>query len=187
MTLTSKFYVYRFLDMFDHVIYIGRTNDLYRRMTYEHFSTYGHLPQQCYDDCETIEFMELSSHSEMKVFELYLINKYNPRYNIMENRNDNFTFNLEEHWTEYKNNDIITKKEYKVYNYIVMQSDVGWTRTITTANILSEGLKIKNKATLWRLLESLERKGYISILKTGNTLIITHTLRNLEFPKEECQ
>ncbi|AGI11802.1 hypothetical protein X915_gp119 [Bacillus phage vB_BanS-Tsamsa] len=181
--MTSKFYVYRFLDVLGTVLYIGRTNDLKRRLENEHFSKYGHLPKECYDKCATIEFMEFDSESEMKVYELYLINRYSPQYNVMENRNDNFTFILKEDWTKVKNNDIINKKEYKIYSYIVMHSDVGKFRTTTTLTALAEGLKMKHKDKLWKLLESLQRKGYIYVQQLGMTLIISHTLRDLEFPK----
>lgn len=181
--MTSKFYVYRFLDVLGTVLYIGRTNDLKRRLEQEHFSKYGHLPKECYDKCKTIEFMEFDSESEMKVYELYLINRYSPQYNVMENRNDNFTFSLEEHWTKVKNNDIMNKKEYKIYSYIVMHSEVGKFQAITTLTALAEGLKMKHEDKLWKLLESLERKGYIRMQQMGILLIINHTLRDLEFPK----
>ncbi|UGO50977.1 GIY-YIG nuclease family protein [Bacillus phage vB_BanS_Nate] len=185
--MMTKFYVYRFLNKLNEVIYVGRTNNLKRRMTYEHFSKYGHLPQQCYQECGTVEFMEIESETEMKIYELYLINKYNPKYNVIENKNDDFTFNLEEHWTEYKNNDIISKKEYKVYSYIIMHSEVGKSQMITTLTALAEGLKMRHEDKLWKLLESLERKGYIRMQQMGILLIINHTMRDLEFPKEECQ
>jgi len=129
--------------------------------------------------------MELQSESEMKVYELYLINKYSPKYNTMENRNDDFNFILEELWTEAKDNDIMTKKEYKLYSFIVMHSDVGLWRTTTNIDVLADGIKIKDRGTVQRMLESLARKSYIRVRPYGRKLIISHTLRNIKFPKEE--
>lgn len=182
--MSNKFYVYRFLNDNGEVIYIGRTNDLQRRLETEHFSEYGHLSKECYRECKTIEFMELDSKSEMKVYELYLINRYSPKYNVMENRNDDFTFILKEHWTKYKNNDIMSKKEYKIYNYIVMNCDAGtWCMRIDIDSLAS-GLKMKDKKYLFRILESLSKKSYIQLRVYGNNLTICHSLRELKLPKE---
>jgi len=181
----NSFYVYRFLNKHDDVIYIGRTNNLKRRLEQEHFSKEGHLPRECYDECAVVEYMELQSESEMKIYELYLINKYSPRYNVMEKRSDNFNFILEELWTKVKDNDTMTKKEYKLYAFIVMHSDVGYWRTTTDIDALADGIKIKNRDTVMRMLESLARKGYIRLEQIGKKLVIPHTLRNIKFPKEE--
>ncbi|UUV46551.1 nucleotide excision repair endonuclease [Bacillus phage vB_BanS-Thrax3] len=181
----NSFYVYRFLNKFNQVIYIGRTNNLKRRLEQEHFSKEGHLPRECYDECAVVEYMELSSESEMKIYELYLINKYNPRYNVMENRNDDFKFILEEQWTKVKDNDIMTKKEYKLYSFIVINSDVGYWRTTTDIDTLADGIKIKNRDTVTRMLESLARKSYIRVRYYGRKIVISHTLRDIKFPKEE--
>lgn len=181
--MKDKFYVYRFLDKDDQIIYIGRTNNLERRLTQEHFTSYGHLPKKCYDDCETIEYMEFEAEGEMKIFELYFINKFSPKYNVMENRNENFTFSLEEHWTEYKNNDIISKKEYKVYNYIIMTSAEFYCKTKLYINHASKDLKLK-ELHVHRILLSLEKKGYIKFEQYGRYFLISHSLRPLKFPKE---
>ncbi|AKQ08417.1 hypothetical protein PQE66_gp102 [Bacillus phage PBC2] len=181
----NGFFIYRFLSKHGEVIYIGRTNNLERRIMQEHFTKNGHLPKECYDECKEVEYMELSSESEMKIYELYLINKYNPRYNIMENRNDDFKFILEEQWTKVKDNDIMTKKEYKLYSFIVINSDVGYWKTTTDIDTLADGIKIKNRDTVTRMLESLMRKGYIRFEKHGRKLVIPHTLRSIKFPKEE--
>lgn len=180
----DKFYVYRFLDKDDNTIYIGRTKNLERRLTQEHFTSYGHLSKNCYDECESIEYMEFDVETEMKIYELYFINYYNPKYNVMENKNDNFTFSLEEHWTEYKNNDIISKKEYKVYNYIIMTSENYHCRTELYLNHASKDLKLK-ELHVHRILLSLEKKGYIGLEQYGRYFRITHSLRDLKFPKED--
>lgn len=103
----------------------------------------------------------------------------------MENRSDEFNFILKELWTTAKDNDIMTKKEYKLYSFIVMHSDVGYWRTTTDIDALADGIKIKDRGTVQRILESLARKGYIRFEKIGKKLVIPHTLRNIKFPKEE--
>ncbi len=39
-----SFYLYRFIDEKGNVIYIGRTNDIKRRILREHFTEKTHLP-----------------------------------------------------------------------------------------------------------------------------------------------
>lgn len=42
-----SFYLYRFVDVEEKNIYIGRTYDIKRRMPKEHFTVNTHLPKQC--------------------------------------------------------------------------------------------------------------------------------------------
>ncbi|UUV47072.1 nucleotide excision repair endonuclease [Bacillus phage vB_BanS-Thrax5] len=182
--MKNKFYVYRFLDKDDNTIYIGRTNNLERRLTQEHFSRHGHLPVECYRECHSIEYMEFDSETEMKIYEVYCINIHNPKYNVIENKNDDFTFSLKEHWTKFKINDIISKKEYKVYNYIIMTSEHYHCRTELYLNHASRDLKLK-ELHVHRILLSLEKKGYIGLEQYGRYFRITHSLRDLKFPKED--
>jgi hypothetical protein len=50
---------------------------------------------------------------------------------------------------------------------------------------MAKDLKLKPDNT-FRILESLENKGYISIEQYGMLLRITHSLKDLKLPKEEC-
>ena len=47
-----SFCLYRFMDIDGKIIYIGRTNDIERRILKEHFTDNTHLPNQCYLETE---------------------------------------------------------------------------------------------------------------------------------------
>lgn len=80
--MDSKFYIYRFLDEDDSILYIGRTNDIYRRILKEHFTSLGHLPFKCYQSIEKVQYAEFENESEEVAYEAILINKLKPKYNI---------------------------------------------------------------------------------------------------------
>lgn len=49
------YYVYRFLDKANQIVYIGKTGHLEKRIT-EHFSKQGHLTEEQYKQVEKIEY-----------------------------------------------------------------------------------------------------------------------------------
>ncbi len=74
------FYLYRFIDEQGNVIYIGRTNDIRRRILREHFTEKTHLPNQCYLETKKIEYVEIVESEEV-AYEAILINEIRPKYN----------------------------------------------------------------------------------------------------------
>lgn len=83
-------YVYYFVDYNDEIIYVGRTNNLSRRMK-EHFKN-GHLGKECYEEVKDIMYAETNdSKYDTEICETLLINKYKPKYNkekvFLENEN----------------------------------------------------------------------------------------------------
>ena len=73
-------YVYYFLNYDDEIIYVGRTNDIKRRMK-EHFVK-GHLDKSCYEEVNKIMFAKVNdSKYDTEICETLLINKYKPKYN----------------------------------------------------------------------------------------------------------
>lgn len=86
----SKFYLYRFVDKKGNIIYIGRTNDIRRRIIKEHFTSNTHLPNQCYLDTAKVEYTEIINESEEVAYEAVLINQIKPKYNTQFNDNANF-------------------------------------------------------------------------------------------------
>ena len=82
-------YVYRFKNLKDEIIYIGKTEDLKSRL-----DNHNHLPIECYDEINTIEYSIFNNSDEMSIYERYLINIYNPKYNIQYKNNSKFTFEL---------------------------------------------------------------------------------------------
>lgn len=79
--MQEKYYLYRFLDDNKNVLYIGRTNNIYRRIVTEHFTTNTHLRNECYFQTKSVEFAEFDNESEQVAYEAILINKEKPRYN----------------------------------------------------------------------------------------------------------
>lgn len=100
MNIENNFYVYKFIDKENNVLYIGKTNNLKNRME-EHFGSTGHLDNQCYNSTDKILYIELNNEDEMSIYERYLINKISPIYNKKHNNNSKFSFELPElEWKE---------------------------------------------------------------------------------------
>lgn len=108
-------YIYRFINFENEIIYIGKTKHLEKRLN-THFSNKGHLPDKCYLECERIDTLKVETEIEMDIYEIYLINKYNPKYNILSNYKEKISMNLEvnENWTECIEFDLIKNR----YRYI---------------------------------------------------------------------
>lgn len=85
----KKYYVYRFLNSENEIIYVGKTSNLQNRMK-QHFSDHnGHLPKDCYDNVVKIEYIELNHPIDMTIYELYYISQYKPKYNTNDILYDN--------------------------------------------------------------------------------------------------
>ncbi len=66
------YYVYRFLDKSQNVIYVGKSKqDLEIR-----FAGHLHLPNECYAMVHKIQFISCKTKSDMSIKEIYCINKY---------------------------------------------------------------------------------------------------------------
>lgn len=90
-------YVYRFLNKKGEIIYIGKTKELMKRI-----KSHNHLSKLCYNNVDKIEYITLNNQDEMSIYERYLINKYNPKYNREYKNNSTFEFELpEKEWKEY--------------------------------------------------------------------------------------
>ena len=88
------YYVYRYIDN-DEIIYVGITNDLNRRY-YEHKSQSTWL-----NDKLQYQFIKVEDDNVAKMFEEYLINRDNPKENIVgKNKYDTsyIQFNIKEDW-----------------------------------------------------------------------------------------
>ncbi|QEZ68934.1 hypothetical protein D4A35_08305 [Paraclostridium bifermentans] len=85
--------VYRFLDVNKNIIYVGMTNNAYRRIFQQHFTKNGHLPFECYNLAARVDIIKLNNNLEAKGLEDYLINKYRPRFNKRDKEKDIFITN----------------------------------------------------------------------------------------------
>ena len=68
--------VYRFINKDGEIIYIGKAKRLRSRL-----NSHTHLPQECYEERERIEFCTFETEDEMDLAERYFIPKIKPKYN----------------------------------------------------------------------------------------------------------
>ena len=95
-------YTYKFINKYNETIYIGYTGQQMAQRMNQHF-TKGHLPQSVYEEVAKIENIKHKTKSDAQVWEVYLINKYKPRYNTLNKKNDMLTIDLgEEKWKVYQ-------------------------------------------------------------------------------------
>ena len=88
-------YVYRYLNAFGKIIYVGKTNNMNNRQS-QHFSSTGHLPQECYAEVDKIEYIKLPTKIDMDIKELYYINKWKPKYNIKDKQEETLDLMINE-------------------------------------------------------------------------------------------
>ena len=85
--------VYRFLDRDRNCIYIGQTNNIHRRIYSQHFTNRGHLPNECYSSTARVDYIKLDNAIDTQALEIYLINKYKPKFNKKDKSKDPFILN----------------------------------------------------------------------------------------------
>ena len=85
----ESFGCYRFLDNQANTIYIGSSKNIHRRLFSQHFKR-GHLPQECYNNTAKIEIIKTKDYPTALALEIYLIDKYVPRFNKKDKRKDLF-------------------------------------------------------------------------------------------------
>lgn len=77
---SKGFYIYKFLNKYNEILYIGKTIDINDRMQ-THFGSNGHLGKYKYSQVHKIEYIECDNNADMSVKEIYFINKYKPPFN----------------------------------------------------------------------------------------------------------
>ena len=98
-----SFFLYEFIDSNENIIYIGRTNDIRRRILKEHFSDNTHLPSECYIDTARVEYTEIVNESEEVAYEAILINQCRPKYNTQFKDDGEFEIDIPEFiWKEFE-------------------------------------------------------------------------------------
>ena len=95
-------YVYRFKDVSDNIIYVGKTVDMQKRMN-QHFGGKGHLDPKCYKSVAKIEYQKYKTESDSLIMETYYITKYSPKYNKLGQSKDIPTIKFDEgNWKVYQ-------------------------------------------------------------------------------------
>lgn len=92
--------VYRFINKDNEIIYIGQAKNLKNRL-----NSHNHLPKECYEEIERIEYTEYDTEDDMDFAERYFISKIKPKYNTIH-KGKKITVNI----FEFEN------KEWKVWN-----------------------------------------------------------------------
>ena len=95
------YYVYKFLDKNNNVIYVGKSKqDLEQR-----FRRHLHLPEECYNLCHTIEYIECPTESDMSIKEIYYINKYRANhnyFNLLDIADIPTSIEFNDSWAQYR-------------------------------------------------------------------------------------
>lgn len=172
-----EYYIYKFLGK-DEIIYIGKTTNINQRM-YSHF-TKGHLPLECYERVEKIQYIECKNKTDMDLKELYFINKYKPIYNTaIKSENDYVTIK------EFDNINWI--KEFKINehkNIIEQYEDI-----IYKLNIEKQELKKQNDDLIRCKSQLLDENARCEYLSNKYKEILDNIIDNkvkAEVKKVEC-
>lgn len=105
--------VYKFLNKDNEIIYIGKAKDLENRLM-----AHNHLPKECYEERESVEFTMFETEDDMDLAERYYIPKLKPKYNT-EFANRELTICMEEldyckKWYKYSKDLEINTEESEV-------------------------------------------------------------------------
>lgn len=96
------YYVYRFLDKSQNVIYVGKSKqDLEIR-----FLGHLHLPKECYVKVHKIQFISCKTESDMSIKEIYYINKYKSTehyfFNVLDTTEIPKSVKFDDKWKMYR-------------------------------------------------------------------------------------
>lgn len=97
----KHYYVYKYVVGNNHVIYVGMTDDIDRRVM-EHASGIGlEAKFTPYLDKTNIFYHECSNEVEMQALETLLINQYKPELNVVDIQDGESTVDISMTWTLY--------------------------------------------------------------------------------------
>lgn len=123
------YYIYKFLDKNQKDIYIGITNDIKRRINQQHFTNFGHLSESCYDETEYVIYSKCRSYDDARIKERYLINKNNPKYNLIHKNKSEFCFEINDFewfYIPFDKNKLKNKKVKATNNKLKTEYLYGW-------------------------------------------------------------
>lgn len=132
-------YVYKFVNYYDDIIYIGKSNNLFKRIK-QHFIS-GHLPIECYEQIARIFYIYVDGKTDTDIMETFLINKYYPKFNTEKQ----FRERLDLH-----HNDFIYKKEglWKELFYNFNKSGIVLSKCRFMPEYYNKNLSIKDRCVL---------------------------------------
>ena len=110
--------VYRFLDADGKILYVGSTIQSLNLRLGQH--NCGHLCDCCKTSTNKVEYIVLPTLMDIRVAEIYFINKYQPPYNTQHKYEDGITYTIDYldkmDWTEYKEKIPFRKQRYSRTN-----------------------------------------------------------------------
>ena len=96
------FYVYRFLDKSQNVIYVGKSKQVLELR----FAGHLHLPKECYAMVHKIQFISCKTESDMSIKEIYYINKYRSTehyfFNVLDTTEIPKSVKFDDKWKMYR-------------------------------------------------------------------------------------
>lgn len=105
--------VYRFLDKNGKILYVGSTELLLKHRLSSH--NCGHLCDCCKRSTVKVEYIVFPTIMDIRVAELYYINKYQPPYNTQHKYEDGISYTIDQldnmEWTVYKEKLPFTKQK----------------------------------------------------------------------------
>lgn len=105
--------VYRFLDADGKILYVGSTIQSLSLRLGQH--NCGHLCDCCKRSTVKVEYIVFPTIMDIRVAELYYINKYQPPYNTQHKYDDGITYTIDYldkmEWLEYKEKFFFTKQK----------------------------------------------------------------------------
>lgn len=127
-------YVYYFMNYDNEIIYVGRTNNIKRRMK-EHFVK-GHLESSCYKEVNLVMYAVVNdSKYDTEICETLLINKYKPKYNTEKKfleRADKSTYEIKD-------------LDFKELNFYFLENDFYITLDNLKYPCYTESINIKER------------------------------------------
>lgn len=79
----NKYYVYRFLDNNNRILYVGRTEFLKKRLL-QHFNNKDVQAIRRNQKTKTIQYVSFDKKTYSAIYEIYLINLWKPKYNLLD-------------------------------------------------------------------------------------------------------
>ena len=111
------YYVYKFLDNSNNVIYVGYSTCLNSRIDRQHFQNQGtHLSKEVYNMVKSVEYLSFDTKEKASFNEMYYIFIYNPQFNTVYIPYDETLINEINHdWKVYcyiQNGKVINKTNF---------------------------------------------------------------------------
>lgn len=131
---------YRFLDSQAQVIYIGSAKNIHRRLFSQHFKKNGghsHLPIECYNSTCKIEIVKTKDYAQALALEIYLIDKYKPKFNKKDKSKNLFSQTKFDNVELYKRLD----KSWRLY-YMFREYDFNKIETTKKQNRMALALTV---------------------------------------------